>query len=779
MRWSRDLCILALAFSAWVGSVSSYYINESSRLPQRLPYQPDGRGISYAKSCEAELLAYSTLSLSYFLSEASTSTWFYTGIETIRSNLPGTTAPVRVVTLCDGYPRVVGHPYRTEGSLTTTTETWTNTNPTIVASRYPGPSPACSIGPRDCALLSSSYESQLSRYLTSSQADVPSPTAPPCTTPTPNITYSTDSHGNTCDQCMIVGHSIRLLYWPVTTVVDSGNLCGKPAETITPENTRTAPRTFVTDGFTITSPSIGVSISGLSRADGCGHTIKETIIPVPPSEVTSVRGARALFSHWHFNVTDLNYKCLDDPDKIFVTDEGRDDCYQEVPAEAYWNGHALWAGLGGRQGSNATIWDNYQPQVLPPMTLTDEIKSIWGNGCFFNPNGVWDPPRALQEEGSAALPTLTGGYGSQYTSPTPGSTGPTQPYETDNPSTATALPDNDSDLPQTSHNPSATSWPESRTDWGRPGQSSHGPSGGSDSWAPGGGNGRPLWPEVVTKTTVGPGKAVVVVHSVTVTVGAMQTAIDGEPVSAGSNGVICGTGQGQTTIPYVSNPVTSAEGTTGSGSDQSSDAVPATTSERVSYSAGSSPSGSDASVFASASGDASTSYSTLTTASSGDGTIRAPQVYTVGGATLTYTTEVHGSPCLVGDETTITLASHASNTVAIGTQSYTVEPAATGGYIVMGASTTIQLPEAEAEATGSSPSSVTTSKTSGLTLSSGGASDSAATTPARSDNGANTAETGSSSSQSPNTNNGLALHKKFGFATFAVSLMSLLYLTIA
>ncbi|OQN98400.1 hypothetical protein B0A48_15668 [Cryoendolithus antarcticus] len=199
------------------------------------------------------------------------------------------------------------------------------------------------------------------------------------------------------------------MYWPVTTVESSGDLCNKTAATITP--TPTAPKSFVTDGITITSPSVAISFGHMSRADQCGRTINATIVPVNPSEVTSVRGFRALFTHHRFNFADLNYHCFSTNSTNYtIADGAGDDCYQQVPAAAYFGGlnnavvydQYVFRTLSQYQ---STIWGDYQPQILPPQTMTSAIRRIWGDDCVIHPDGAWDPPIALTAQDSLALPS--------------------------------------------------------------------------------------------------------------------------------------------------------------------------------------------------------------------------------------------------------------------------------------------------------------------------------------------------------------------------------------
>ncbi|KAK5164592.1 uncharacterized protein LTR77_009798 [Saxophila tyrrhenica] len=364
----------------------------------------DGKGIAFAESCQAALLAWSSSTDSYGSKYGTVSTSYYTGSMTYNSHLPGATTIHSLTTLCDGYPRVVGPVTYSTAGVVTISSKWTNTNPTFVLASYTSPAP-CSIGPRDCELLYSSWTSHWHEYTATGGSN--GLRNPPCETETFTRTWSTNSQGGSCNNCQVIGSKIRLLYWPVVTKAGNHNLCDGAAQTVTAAPTGDEPNTFVTEGITITSPSVAVSIGGLSRVDKCGTVVPYTVIPVLPEDVSSVQGARALFTHRQFNFADLNYRCLSDPDTIFMTTGTRTDCYQEVPASDYFYGFANAAGVDWYASTafqNSTIWPNYQPQVLPPNTLTQAIRSLWGENCNIHPDGVWDPPIALSPETTLPAP---------------------------------------------------------------------------------------------------------------------------------------------------------------------------------------------------------------------------------------------------------------------------------------------------------------------------------------------------------------------------------------
>nr|POE99417.1 hypothetical protein CFP56_52809 [Quercus suber] len=347
--------------------------------------QTTGSGLAYAISCQSQLWAWSISSQEYASSNAvtTTSTFDFTYTYTLGGSVA--IFATRLTTLCDGNPRVVGQASLSTAPIRFTTSTDAGTYPhRILATDFPVPVP-CSINPTDCAGLFSIYTNDAARSGLSRSSqflDV----YPSCTTSQP--TTSTGSAGQLCDECYVEANAARLLYWPVTT---SRNLC---SSNVTQEWKRTAdtPKSFVTAGITITSPSVGISLGGVSRLDGCGSTVASTIIVVPPEAVSSVRGARALYAYHPFDFEDLNWICqAPNSTTSTIQQEGGDDCYQDVPLLAYFGGTEQFENTGEFNASeiaNVTIGNDYHPQLVYPKV-----------------DGHLDPPRALQEQSS--VPTLT------------------------------------------------------------------------------------------------------------------------------------------------------------------------------------------------------------------------------------------------------------------------------------------------------------------------------------------------------------------------------------
>ncbi|KAH0364867.1 hypothetical protein KCU65_g6486, partial [Aureobasidium melanogenum] len=200
------------------------------------------------------------------------------------------------------------------------------------------------------------------------------------------------------------------------------------------------PNTFVTGGVTITSPSVGIYMASVSRADGCYTTLASTIVVVPPSEVLSARGARALYDHEPFQYQDLNYHCQPaNSSDFWIQDEPGNDCYQQVPAAAYFSGESAFNWdeyYPNGVGPTLTIGPNYRPYILPPSSMTDWANSIFStSGCQIQVDGVWDPPRALVPGTTVLTPvvaweTATSATSTSTSSATPAEVEHSQPAET-------------------------------------------------------------------------------------------------------------------------------------------------------------------------------------------------------------------------------------------------------------------------------------------------------------------------------------------------------------
>ncbi|KAI5359952.1 hypothetical protein Slin15195_G118130 [Septoria linicola] len=345
------------------------------------------------------------------------------------TNFSGPVSATSLTTLCrDGYPRVIG-----DGSYlaisTTTVPHGTYTVTTTAPRSFTTPMP-CSINPSDCANLWRSFASATSVSLVFANTSFPEP---PCALTGTSVPFEAVACVNTLGEGYssgIIASSIELLYWPVRTashfctrttfditakVTVSGRDTFRPTIEVTPTG---PPATFVADGLTITSPTVALSFSALRRGDGCGPTIEHTILPIPPEQLSSVRGARVGYFQEPFEFADLNWMCESPNGTFTVQDSNGENCYQDVQGDAYWwaSPQADWS-RGDR--TKMTILNNYKPYVVPdPKFATDELYKLWGTSAFWWVDGVFDPPIALTQASDAAGPTLPGDYPALTAAPT-------------------------------------------------------------------------------------------------------------------------------------------------------------------------------------------------------------------------------------------------------------------------------------------------------------------------------------------------------------------------
>lgn len=352
--------------------------------------------------------------------------------------------------------------------------------------------------------------------------------------------------------------------------------------------------------ITITSPMVAISLSSISRYDGCGPTLDHTILTVPPEQVNSVRGARAAYAPLPFNYADLNWMCPSSNGTYTVQDVQGENCYQNVPAAAYWGAYPSYDQFHAyptEVESSLTIINDYHPYVAPPSELSSLLTSVWGTGAIWHIDGVWDPPIALSQAKVAAGATLpAGGSGAGPTtlaSPSDASQTPAAPASSITvPSAPTAAPDVSShappaqsdtlpqssaaDAPEPSSNfPNAnpTEDPSSPPDVGS--EPAHASDGGDQSATPGDSPPQGPGPQdgqdaAVYTVTLGKssqalpvtpiGGTAYQVGSQTLQVGGAAQTIDSEVVAAASDGVVVGSDSAKTTIP-IQNEQSDSEAT--------------------------------------------------------------------------------------------------------------------------------------------------------------------------------------------------------------------------
>ena len=348
--------------------------------------------------------------------------WTLTSPATM-AHLDGSVSAERVTTLCDGNPRAIGTGnYLSSYTITGVYYTQTHTQ---LQGPYPTPAP-CTIGAEECTRLHDEFNTAKLKVLYANTTLW----GPPCATSGTTIPMSSvwcvepmiAGFGNFTNE--VLAKHAQLLYWPVRVdekevnglFCTKGNEPGAKETAKTVPGTRTAkgPNTFVTDGITITSPTIAMVYSTVMRADFCGPTITKTIRTMLPEHLSSIRrDAQGNAPRYPFDYNDLNWMC-DSGNGTFTMQDGQGpNCYQNVPAAAYFNGPKMWMQyhdqpgvLNGTQVQSWTILNDYEPYIIEEDTFTQELQELYGTNARWLQFGIWDPPIALTQHTAAAQPTL-------------------------------------------------------------------------------------------------------------------------------------------------------------------------------------------------------------------------------------------------------------------------------------------------------------------------------------------------------------------------------------
>ncbi|KAK0367148.1 hypothetical protein LTR94_000145 [Friedmanniomyces endolithicus] len=228
-----------------------------------------------------------------------------------------------------------------------------------------------------------------------------------------------------CQRCAITGNNVRLLYWPPSTAhVSSGDGISTAHLKRSVAN-GTAIHTAIFGGTTLTSPTLYISYDTLYASNSChgiGWTIKNTIIPVASSDLSSL--AYQPLANWAigpgqwgngelsykytsrpYNLTDLNQPI---PDSIF---NQLPFCQRELRG---------WKAAGFNE-SRFTCSPRDAPYA-PLIAIPTEVRGLdpaWAS-CTAWYGGLFDPPVALQ--GAAAVARATVPVAVQTTPASAGST---------------------------------------------------------------------------------------------------------------------------------------------------------------------------------------------------------------------------------------------------------------------------------------------------------------------------------------------------------------------
>ncbi|KAK5764245.1 hypothetical protein LTS12_005696 [Elasticomyces elasticus] len=337
--------------------------------------------LSPVLSCALALSSYSVASVIWSQDQSDTDDYTYVVTTTITS--PATTyvipayQPAQTTTLCDGNPRAMGQASITANSTVTLAQMTTVEIQSSQGAPYPSSKPSCSINLEECQAL---YELN-STYVIITESEGASVCDPGSITAFPsdpltsfggdtfgqeNPTATPTASSGTCNDCMIVAAEAQILYWPVRTQVGLGQLCDTTDQPLLPtygpvNATISGPSTFVTAGVTITSPSVGIALTSVSRKDGCYGTVATTVIPMDPDSVVSLRGdLGGGYVYYPFQYSDLLYNCKGSNGSVYQADGPGEDCWPIVPSSVYFQAPTTYA------------WAHWNGPTAPaPITTAD------------------------------------------------------------------------------------------------------------------------------------------------------------------------------------------------------------------------------------------------------------------------------------------------------------------------------------------------------------------------------------------------------------------------
>ncbi|KAK5695293.1 hypothetical protein LTR97_008799 [Elasticomyces elasticus] len=339
--------------------------------------------LSPVLSCAQALSSYSLASVSWSQDQSNTDDYTYWVTATITD--PATTyvipayQPAKTTTLCDGNPRAMGRASITGNSTVTLAQMTTVEIQSSQGAPYPSSKPSCSINLEECQAL---YELN-STYVIITEMEGASVCDPGSITASPsdpltsfgeetfgqeNPTATPTASSGTCNDCMIIAAEAQILYWPVRTQVGLGQLCDTTDQPLLPtydpvNATISGPpsSTFVTAGVTITSPSVGIALTSVSRKDGCYGTVATTVIPMDPDSVVSLRGdLGGGYVYYPFQYSDLLYNCKGSNGSVYQADGPGEDCWPIVPSSVYFQAPTTYA------------WANYNGPTAPAPITTAE-----------------------------------------------------------------------------------------------------------------------------------------------------------------------------------------------------------------------------------------------------------------------------------------------------------------------------------------------------------------------------------------------------------------------
>ncbi|EME84255.1 uncharacterized protein MYCFIDRAFT_207217 [Pseudocercospora fijiensis CIRAD86] len=334
------------------------------------------QSVQKAQQCWSQIMTWTSSSLEWYSATVANRAWplvTTTTLATANSTVTTTIYPTNVstYTLCDGSARVDLDPVTSTITSFTTMGVFTHTS---LATPTFEPQP-CEPSQRDCYIWY--HNSNASTINEDALLNL-------CGNPV---------HGN--EPCVFaIKDAVELLYFPVTTV--DGDLCAGNGSTIQATPTISGqPNTVSALGRIFTSGKVYLSMASLfATEDGypdltVGTPLSNFILTLESSEVSTQRSGTGV--NTQINYADMNWPV---PASAWAC-QGRCAKYDfddSVPRPSWCN----------------TIYQHLNPLIDIPSKITD-LDPAWKT-CTLEPKymaGFWfDPPITLQEQQTAAQPTL-------------------------------------------------------------------------------------------------------------------------------------------------------------------------------------------------------------------------------------------------------------------------------------------------------------------------------------------------------------------------------------
>jgi hypothetical protein len=254
---------------------------------------------------------------------------------------------------------------------------------------------------------------------------------PPCETPT--FSCSQQPWCNT-DACTVQGGTVELLFWPATSTTLNSN------RNATVSDIR-RPVTAVYKNFTLTSPSVYLEYKTAYALNGCAQTVggsySGAILALDPDDLFSIDARNDYF------IVTTTIKDQLRTTSFYQSSKLDYDHLTGLPPGAAYQGMPMCVA----SGCGIITPSLYHPQLILPTHIR-KMDPAWAT-CGLDWHGSWDPPIALTEAETIAMPT----HPADPTKTAPASSRPIL----DGPAKMTALPDDPKKSPATTSSAGSSS----------------------------------------------------------------------------------------------------------------------------------------------------------------------------------------------------------------------------------------------------------------------------------------------------------------------------------